>query len=500
MSWWSDFKAFRDSRKAAPFARADGGQSTSGYGVGLYGEVYEALQNVGRQYAGTKINYSREVGDLANSSLVMSAVRWVAKNFADARLYVATKDGDNKETEIADHGLVEKFNNPNPWYGGRVLSRGLAASWVMAGEAYILKRRNVFGQTIEWWYEPHTTIRPRWDVRNPDSFIDYYEVLRDGLWYQVPTEDVIAFRDGINPITRKGTNGVASLLREFYVDNQGSHFMALLLRHGLVPPVALGIGDATTPGPVGEKLKELKAETYRKMRGDEAGKPLMFGGPIKVQKLGFDYSSVGMREVRRIPEERFCAVIGISPQSLRLGLGQENSTYANVKQYTEADYGDYIKPMQRTIADDLRVQALPDFGDSDNEIIAWDYTKVDILQPDMNTEWKRVADAFISGGLTRAEFREAIGYKFDKTNDDVYYMPKGGSLLRPDEVASAAPAVDVNAPPPESVVSNPVKARLPIADLAPIDSADIIAARDWLKRRANGKGDAILAAFDARAS
>jgi phage portal protein BeeE len=509
MSWWDNVKDFFGSRRSVPFARGDGGQSGVGYGYGLHGEVFEAIQQVGQRYAGTRINYSREVGDLANSTLIMSAVRWVAKNFADARLYVAQTDSDNKETEIKDHGMVAAFNNPNPWYSGRVLARGIAASWVMAGEAYILKRRNIYGQAIEWWYEPHTTIRPRWSLSDPNSFIDYFEVLRDGVWYYVPTEDVITFRDGLNPVTRKGANGVASLLREFYVDNQGSHFMAVLLRHGLVPPVALGVGDSTTPGPQGEDLKLLKAETYRKMRGDEAGKPLIMSGPIKVQKLGFDYSSVGMREVRRIPEERFCAVIGISAHSLRLGLASDSSTYNNVKQYTEADYGDYIKPMQRTIAGDLRVQALGDFGETDSLTVGWDYSRVDILQPDLNAEWERLEKAYESGGLTRAEFREGMGYKFDskiKRNaeglittteygtDDVYMMPRGGSLLRPDEVASAAPAVDVNAPPPEDagLQSKPAPSPVPVKSVLP--KSEIDSAVEWWMNTQDPSGATLIEA------
>jgi len=491
--------------KSVPFARGDGGQSSYGYGYGLQGQVYEAIQQIGRQYAGTRINYSREVGDLENSTLIMSAVRWVSKNFADARLYVAATDTDNKETEIKNHPLVEKFNNPNPFYDGRVLARGLAASWVMAGEAYIIKRRNLYGQAIEWWYEPHTTIRPRWDMSDPNAFIDYYEVLRDGVWYYVPFGDVIAFRDSINPVTRKGSNGIASLLREFYVDNQGSHFMAVLLRNGLVPPVAMGLGDATTPGPTGDALEAIKKETYRKMRGDQAGLPLIYGGPVKVQKLGFDYSSIGMTEVRKIPKERFCAVVGISQQSLRLDY--DASTYNNTKQFTELDYGDYIKPMQRTFAGNMRVQALPDFGETDNLIVAWDYSRVDILQPDLNAEWERLEKAYESGGLTRAEFREGMGYKFDskmKRNadgiiitteygtDDVYMMPRGGSLLRPDEVASAAPAVDVNAPPPDDVqvTGQTQKPALPLKSVPP--KREIDAAVDWYMHTQDPSGAVLI--------
>lgn len=399
------------------------------------------------QFTGTRINFAAEVGDLANSELVAAAVRWIGKNIPTARMYVAERDSENKENEIADHPLIQLFEQPNPYYGIDALSRGIAASWVVKATAYILKYRNGFGQPYQLWYEPHSTIRPRWNMSGGGEFISHFEVWRNGAWYRVETDDVIVFRDGINPSTREGDNGVTALLREFYTDNQAAHFMALLLKQGLVPPLALGFGDAKTPGPSsGPEWEDIKEQTRRQMTGDKAAMPLMYRGPIKAEKLGFDYSSVGMREVRRIPEERFCAVIGISPQSLRLGLGQENSTYNNVEQYTRADYNDYIKPLHKIIARELTLQLLPDFGDTTGLKIGWDYTDTGILQPDQKSEWERIGAAWDDGRLKRSEAREAMGYEFNEKTDAVYKLKATESLIDESGEVVAPQAVDNPSP------------------------------------------------------
>jgi hypothetical protein len=90
-------------------------------------------------------------------------------------------------------------------------------------------------------------------------------------------------------------------------------------------------------------------------------------------------------------------------------------------------------PLQRELAAELTKQLLPEFGDPDSLMVGWDYTQVGILQEDKNAEWERLGKAYASGGLKRSEYREGMGYEFDEAADDVYYMPKGGALLSPDE-------------------------------------------------------------------
>lgn len=409
--------------KSIPFEGGSGGQ-----GWGWYPNATAA----GLAYQNTQINYASELSaDLANEELMAAAVRWVSKNVADARLYVARKDSDNKETEL-EHPVTQLFKRPNPYYSGRSLWRGVVASWLSPqAVAYIRKVRNTFGQPIQLWWEPHTSIRPRWNADGSGEFVTHYEVYRNGRWYRIETEDVIVLRDGLDPVTRLGCNGMNALLDEFYADRKGARYMSVLLKHGLVPPVAIGVGDANTPGPTGDAWQAIKDQTYRQFREPNAGKPFMYNGPIKVAKLGFDYSSVGMKDVRRIPAERFCAVVGISAQSLRLSI-EDNNTYNNVASYMRGDYIDYIKPTQRVYADEIELQLLPEFGDSDGLMVGWDYTGVDLLEPDKASEWERIGKAYDDGRLKRSEAREAMGYQFEKDVDDVYKIKNTESLIHPD--------------------------------------------------------------------
>lgn len=422
-----------------PFTSGSGGQGN--YSAS---EWLQILVDSGLSYQSERINYETEVGDLANAQLMASAIRWVSKNVWDARLYVAEVDKDGNEKEIVNHPMVVMLNDPNPYYNGSSLMKGLITSRLTRATSYIRKVRNSYGQVIQLWWEPglnsmgQVCTRPRWPMDGSEA-IGYYEVLRNGAWYQVDRDDMIASLDGYNPDTRGGYNGIASLWSEFYTDKHGSHYMANLLRHGLVPPVAIGVGNEKVPGPVGDTWEEMKRDIDKQFRQGAGAKPFKFSGPITVEKLGYDYSSVGMREVRRIPEERFCSVIGISPQSLRLGLGQENSTYNNVEGYTRLDYNDFIKPLQGKLAEDLFDQLLLEFGDTTNLKICWDYSAIGLLQPDTNAEWERIGKAWDDGRMTRGEAREAMGLKFDDEKDLVYKLKSTESLISPDERAAPTP-------------------------------------------------------------
>lgn len=359
----------------------------------------------------SRINYAQEVGNLADVTLIQAATQWVARGLTSAPLKVVTLGADDKETPV-EHPLVDLFRRPNPYYSRSVLLRGIALSLVIADEAYILKVRSRYGQQfgapIELWWEPHTTIRPRWS-QNGANFIDYYEYQRDSLWYPIRPEDVIVLRRDLNPETRRGFGPTSSLIREFYTDQQASGFMAQLLKHGLVPPVVVGLGSKDNPF-TGD-AKSFAEELRRKMSGDKAGEPMVIPGSAEVQKLGFDYSDIGMDKVRRIPVERFCAVMGISPVSLNLtSSGDKAEAYANVENYLKHDFRSYIVPLHDYIGEEFETQLLPDFGTEDLHI-RWDYTRAAEMAPDKEVEATIATQLFEKGVIRLNEARERVDYK-----------------------------------------------------------------------------------------
>lgn len=428
-------KEFREYRaqKALSQMRFSGTQN-AWTGTGSNSTWGDILLSWGFQQPGTKINFALEVGDLRNSSLVQAGVTWLARGLNSARPQIVELDLDNKETEIQDHPIPKLIRRPNPFYSGSALMTGMAASWIMAGEIYLLKVKGSVrdssgvvmpGPIRELWYEPHWTIRPRWS-ESGNEFIGYYEIARNGKWFRIEKEDVIWIPNQVDPDTRRGTNGTAALMREYYTDQQAAQFSALLLRNGLVPPVVVSLGNKDLPFPAKE-LPVFRADLVRRMTGDTAGEPLVLSGPATVEKLGFDYSTVGMKEIRQIPEQRFCAAMGISAISLNLGAGKEMSTLANVREYKKDDYRACIVPLLDRIADELDNSLLPEFGGGEMEHCAWDYTKAPLMQPDRKVDAEIATMLYEKGVIKRSEAREAVGYEFGP-EDDKYANEIGAAL------------------------------------------------------------------------
>lgn len=388
-------------------------------GVPSFGNNFELWDNWWSQGSATKINFESELGDLRSSALLMAAHTWLSAGLSSARLTVVTLDSDNKETEVQNHPLVDKFENPNPYYGSDELLSGVALSWLVAATAYILIVRNGAGGIAEFWYEPWWSIRPVWP-ENGSQFISGYEINRGGKWLPIASEDVFVLRKGIDPDTRMGQSATSALLREYYTDRQAAEFAALLMRQGLVPPLVVVLGDKDRPV-TQEQAETVKASLVRQMSGADAGKPVVTSAPANVNTLAFDYGRLGLRDVRAIPEERFCAAMGISPYSLHFGTSRQASTFSNVENYLKYDYKAVIVPLHKYIAKKIARELLPEYGATENMQVRWNYDDVPLLEADLTVEWKRIAEAYKARILDQAEAREAIGYKSDDSHIGIYY-------------------------------------------------------------------------------
>jgi hypothetical protein len=382
--------------------------------------------NFASYLTGSKINFAQEVGDLPNVTLCQSAIGWVARNLYDARLKSVTLDGDEKETELQPDDLATLFYKPNPFYSGQALIAGIALDWITGSEAYLIKVRGGYNNVNELWWEPKETIRPRWV---DGEFISFFEVWRDGIWKRIEIEDVIPIMNGVNTFTRRALiNPTTSLITEFYTEKRAAYFMNLLLRTGLVPPIVVKLGDKERPFDDAEKFKVVKAEIRRKASGDGGAEPLVTNDAVSVERLGYDYSSVGLKEVRQIPISRFCMAMGISAISLNADAGDStHANYNNVAGYLKQDYRSYIVPLHNLIASALNTHLLPDFGKTENCKVTWDYSQTALMQTDMKLEAEVTRGLYEGGIIKRSEARERVNYKW-KPEDEKYANEIGASL------------------------------------------------------------------------
>lgn len=421
----------------------------SGYGASRIWESeaqWDAWTDL--QYGDGAINiqkYRQKLGDLSRNSLMCAAIRLLGDSFLEAPIQVKEKKGgkSGKKGEskiIADHKLPALWNRPNNFYDGTVLKKGIAFSLVLASNAYVIKNFSQNGLwPLELWWEPHWTCRPMFPM-NGSAFISHYEVNRNGMWYQVPIENVIHIRDGIHPYNQRlGFSGNDSISPELFADAEAAGYYASLLGGSGVPQFMVGIDK-------GMKLDQKKAEQMEKMivrktTGDRKGQPFVIGGG-RAYKLGINPKDLDMSAARYAAEDRFCAVKGIPAVVLELGSGMNKSIYSNVKMAMERVWRSFICPKLTMMEGQLDVSLLEDFedvtpGQPNNRYCEHDLSQIQALQEDQTELATRLENLYSKGAIMRSELRSGLNYgpsiEGDEDVDKVYFIPKGGSLVKPNE-------------------------------------------------------------------
>jgi HK97 family phage portal protein len=389
--------------------------------AGSSGVVWNVLSDAWNGYGfstGNRIDYATEVGNLGSASLVMAAVNWLGRVLPEAPLNVVEIDEDGMEAVIPNHPAAKLWRRPNEYYAGTTLCKAYAYSWIVSGNPYLLKVRNGGTRVTELWYVPPHMMRPLWP-QNGTEFISGYEYKTEGASKVFEQEDVIHFRDGIDPMNmRMGLSPVASVMREVYTDQEIANYSALLMKNGAVPPVVISLKENVNayqfdPNDVREKY-------LRQTQGDQRGKAWVSGAAVNVEKVGFSPNDLNLAQLRRLPEERLSAVIGIPAIVLGYGAGLDKATYSNARQLVEYATESYLVPLYRYIQEELTTQLLPDFEeDMSKRQFRFDLTGVRALSEDQDALYNRLTTAYRGGWMKRSEVREMAGYEWD-AEDEIY--------------------------------------------------------------------------------
>jgi HK97 family phage portal protein len=351
--------------------------------------------------------------DTRASSAVMACVNWLCRTFPEAPLQVVQTNRDGDREVLTDHPLPALLEMPNPFYSGVLLWDATLSDWLIDGNAYWIKVRNRQGALLQLWWTPSSMIEPRWNKDDATEFIGWYEYQSDpsrDKKIRLEPSDVVHFRYGIDPSNmRKGKSPLASLIREIFTDEEAARYSAALLKNTGVPGIILspdsdGLSSAMMPGDA-EKIKE---QFRKKTTGDHRGEPIVMSTGIKVDTLSFSPDVMNLKDMRRIPEERVTAVLGIPAIVVGLGAGLDRSTFANYAEAREAAYESFIIPHQRRFGADLQTQLLPDYG-AQGQRIEWDTSNVRVLQEDENKKALRWSALLQGGVVTRDEARTALG-------------------------------------------------------------------------------------------
>jgi HK97 family phage portal protein len=384
---------------------------------------------------GSRFNYEQEAGDLWGNPVVGLCLDWLGNRFPRPLIRVSTiadrkGDGHNPgdHVPVGPHALTDLWNRPNPYYGRRTLEKAVGLSLKVDGNAYIAKvRPKRGGEPVELWWLPHDRVFPDYP-EDGSEYLSGYRVRINGDDRFVPADDIIHIRDGIDPRNdRLGLCALRSCIREVCTINEESSYRAAILRNSAVPSLAV-IPDAD-----GARINQADADTIRdaiweKTGGENRGKAIVMGGRVKIEKIGFSPEELNLVEFPTIPTARILSALGVAPMSL--GLPDPGKTYSNLGEANRTSWGTIIAT-QELIAETLRYQLLPEFGDDPaRTVVEYDYGQISELQEDQAALWDRVTKAWTASLITQNESRDFLG--MDPEPDGDRYYPGGAD---PAEVA-----------------------------------------------------------------
>ena len=377
----------------------------------------------------TSFDYLGEVGDGTGSSTVMAPLLWICRTFPEApvKLWRILPDGQY-ELQPRSHPMLRLLRRPNPFFSVSSLWVATVLSYYVHGNAYWLKLRDREGAVRELWWVPNWAIAPAWP-EDGSAFISHYEyrpnlgsIAMDGGLVKVPPEDVVHFRFGVDPNNiRLGLSPLASVLREVFTDDEAANFTSTLLRNMGVPGMLVApAGDAA---PDAEDVSATKSYLHAMFTGDRRGEPLVMSAPTTITQFGFSPEQMNLRELRRIPEERISACLGVPAIVAGLGAGLDRSTFTNAVEAKSMAYESNIIPAQRVFAEELDHQLLPEFEpDAEDFVTGFDRSEVSVLQEDRGNKVSRLNTQVAGGWMKVSEARREVGLEVDESHE-VYLRP-----------------------------------------------------------------------------
>jgi HK97 family phage portal protein len=385
----------------------------------------------------------KEIGDGTANSAVVACMNVLATSFAEPALQVVKRDQVFGDREVDwKHPVSELYRRPNEFMSSSLLSHYIIISLNAHGDAFIYKNRNQSGKVIQLVPLMPNLVEVRGNTNKLITHYNYYATAKNatsGEPVRLDPKDVIHIRQGIDPNDhRRGHAPLKSILRELVGDEAAGQYATALLTNLAVPGVVLSPRNDQMGGPTREEAEAI-AESYKqKFGGANRGQPMVLSGAMSVEVVSFTPDQMRLNELRRLPEERVSAVLGVPAILAGLGAGLDAATYNNTAELREFFTEQKLVPLWKTVSNELTHQLLiPDFGDN-GTMCDYDIQNVRALQTDMDELYKRVNMGVNGGWITIGEARKVVGLDVDERHN-VYLRPMNMLQVPADGSAPEAP-------------------------------------------------------------
>ena len=358
------------------------------------------------------------LGNGESNSAVTACLQLLGISFSEASLQVMSTDDEGQEQVMPNHSFTMLMRRPNPFMSGDVIQQYIINAMHVSGNAYLMKMKNEAGQLVALYPLMPEQVTPKGDK---ESLVTRYEYQLDDGTMVIDNENMVHFKLGLDPKDhKKGYSPLKTVLREIYGDESAGQMATALLANSGVPSVLITPKDDY--GLTETEAEQISRTYQQKVGGKNKGKPLILSGSMNVEKLAFSPKDLDIGALRRVPEERISAVLGVPAILAGLGAGLDRATYNNTSELREFFTEQKLIPLWRMVAEELTQQVLlPDYAENQNISAKYDFSEVRALQTDEREMYEKLNIGVQGGWITIAEARSQVGLPTNEAQD-IYYV------------------------------------------------------------------------------
>ncbi|AYN56822.1 portal protein [Arthrobacter phage Andrew] len=292
---------------------------------------------------------------------VRTTVDFLGRNIASLGLHTFRRVSDNDRERLLVHPLARLLARPNPVTTPYRLMDGLVRDLAIFDRAYWLK---MFTAGTPWLLRlPPAAVTP---VGKNWMWPEAFEYAGGNGTKTFPADQVVHFRGYAPEGDLAGSSPIESLRRVLAEEFEAGRMREQTLRNGARTS---GYLERPAPAPGQPEWSREARERFRASWRSQytGGGPEAGGTPILEDGMKFVPAAQTARdlqyvEVRKLAREEVAAAYFIPPTMVGI---MDSATFSNIKEQHKHLYQDTLGPWLTMISQELELQLLPDFPDSE---------------------------------------------------------------------------------------------------------------------------------------
>lgn len=351
---------------------------------------------------------------------VYSCVTLIASDIAKIRIRLVEQDKDGIWSEVNVPAFSPVLKKPNKWQNRIKFFEQWVISKLLAGNAYILKERDLRGVVVAMYVLDPSKVKP---LVAPNGDV-YYEIRKDNLsgvqaeTWTVPASEIIHDTMvalyhplcGISPLSACGAAATHGLT----IQESSARFFQNDSTPGgiLIAPEAINEDDA----------RRIKEVWEANMTGENRARVAVVGDGLKYEKMTISAGDAQMMMQLNWDERNVCTAFHVPPYMVGIG---DMPTYTNIEALNQQYYTQCLQAQIESI--ELCLDEGLGLTDHKDHVYGTEFDISDLLRMDTATKVKTAVEG-LKGLFTVNEVRKGFDLKKVAGGDTVYLQQQNFSL------------------------------------------------------------------------